>query len=136
VPTRAKEFEYRSSLEEDGSVRAEETDPVALAEAWVPEHLVLIAVAQCVLKSLRFYAREHSVSASAVAKGLVTRRDDGLYALVEVVVTLEVRIEPEPAPDRLADLLARAERGCFVGNSLAAKPAYRWRVNGRGVVRR
>jgi hypothetical protein len=31
------------------------------------------------------------------------------------------------------DLLDRAERGCFVGNSLTARPAYHWTVNGEAI---
>jgi hypothetical protein len=31
------------------------------------------------------------------------------------------------------DLVARAEKGCFVGNSLVARPSYHWTVNGEEV---
>jgi len=44
-----------------------------------------------------------------------------------------VKLEPQPEPDALAELLALAERDCFVGSSLTAKPRYRWVVNGRMV---
>ena len=46
---------------------------------------------------------------------------------------LAVEIVPEPEPAGLADLLALAERDCFVGSSLTAKPSYRWVVNGRTI---
>ena len=36
--------------------------------------------------------------------------------------------------DALAELLAKAERDCFVGASLTAKPSYRWTVNGAALV--
>ena len=39
----------------------------------------------------------------------------------------------EPEPDALSELLALAERDCFVGSSLTAKPSYRWVVNGRSI---
>jgi hypothetical protein len=44
-----------------------------------------------------------------------------------------LRVDPEPEPDALAQLLAAAERDCFVGSSLTAKPTYRWVVNGRPI---
>ena len=129
---RPKAFSYAAALERDGTVRAEEGTPVALGEEWNPEHLVLAAVARCTLASLRYYARETAVEASASSHGSVTRRDDdGLYAFVDMEVSFDVELEPEP--EDVDALLTRAERGCFVGNSLTAKPRYRWRVNGRDV---
>lgn len=125
----AKRFEYVASLERDGSMRAEDGAPLVADDSWTPEHFVLVGLARCTLKSLRHYARDANVSASAQVAGVVTRREsDGLYALVEVEALFEVEIDP--VPDDLGQLLARAERGCFVGNSLTAKPRYVWRVNG------
>jgi organic hydroperoxide reductase OsmC/OhrA len=127
----AKRFEYSATLERDGAIVAEGTSRVELGDPWLPEHLVLVAVAQCTLTSLRYYARRTSIEASAEVAGVVTRREeDGLYALVEIEVLLDVQLEPEPPAEELGELLARAERGCFVGNSLTAHPATVWRVNG------
>ena len=39
----------------------------------------------------------------------------------------------EPAPDDVRELLARAERDCFVGASLAIEPDYRWTVDGEEI---
>lgn len=128
----AKSFEYATTLETGGALRAEGGKQLELDPAWLPEHLVLAGVARCTLTSLRYYARGATVEASAEAHGTVTRREaDGLYAFVEVGVAFDVRLDPEP--DDLTALLERAESGCFVGNSLTAKPRYRWRVNGRDV---
>jgi uncharacterized OsmC-like protein len=128
----AKSFEYSTTLELGGALRAERGEPLDLGPEWLPEHLVLAGVARCTLTSLRYYARDATVEASAEARGTVTQRDaDRLYAFVEVEVAFDVRLDPEP--DDLTALLERAERGCFVGNSLTAKPRYRWRVNGRDV---
>ena len=94
---------------------------------------VLAALVRCTLASLDHHVRraELEASASGQAHGLVTKRvEDGLYALVEVDVRLEVEVAPAPAPDAVRELLARVERGCFVGNSLTAGPRYHWTVNG------
>jgi hypothetical protein len=45
---------------------------------------------------------------------------------VEIEVDLEVRLSPQPGGSELAELLAKAERDCFIGASLTAKPTYRW----------
>ena len=61
------------------------------------------------------------------------RAADGRYAFTEVECGLDVRLEPAPANDALAELLDLAERDCFVGASLTAAPRYEWRVNGEFV---
>ena len=72
--------------------------------------------------------------ASANAHGLVTKREsDGLYAFVDVEVELDVGLEPEPGEDAVLELVAKAERDCFVGSSLTARPRYSWKVNGEEI---
>lgn len=125
-------FSYAASLEADGTILAEGEAPVDLPEPWTPEHVLLAAIARCTLKSLRYHARGIQATASAAMRGTVTRREsDGRYALVEAEIDFDLRLDPEPPAAELADLLARAERDCFVGNSLATSPRYGWRVNGR-----
>ena len=127
----ARTFEYAISLDRAGRPAAEDGEPLELPEEWAPEHLVLAALARCTLTSLRYHATRAGLDAvgSATARGTVTKReDDGRYAFVEIECELDVEIEP--APDDLGELLAKAERDCFVGSSLTAPPRYRWRVNG------
>lgn len=105
-------------------------------EAWTPEHLVLAALSRCVLTSLAFHAGRAglAVTPGARARGTVTRREqDGRYAFVAFEVDLDVQLDPAPAPDAVRELLAKAERDCFVGASLTAPPTYRWTVNGREI---
>ena len=94
--------------------------PLELDPAWSPEHLVLAALCRCTLASLRFHAEQAGVGSSgtAVASGVVTRRDsDGRYAFVEIQCGLDVTLEPKP--DDVDELLALAERDCFISASLA-----------------
>lgn len=130
----AKRFEFAASLESDGTILAEGEAALDPPEPWLPEHLVLVAVAQCMLASLRFYAQGATVSGRAEGAGVVTRRDeDGLYAFVEVEILLDVEIDPAPTAEQLPKLLDLANRGCFIGNSLMTKPRSVWRVNGQSV---
>jgi len=72
-----------------------------------------------------------TLEASARADGVVTRREvDGRYAFVDVRLEAEVELTPPLATEDLEDLFAKAERGCFVGASLTARPVYEWRVRG------
>jgi organic hydroperoxide reductase OsmC/OhrA len=133
-----KRFEYAASLGEDGRLLAEGADPLEPGEAWTPEHLVLAGLMRCTLKSLAFHAERASVrvSGGAAAEGVVARQDDdGRYAFVELECGLDVELDPLPDGEGLATLLDLAERDCFVGASLTAKPRYEWRVNGEVVAR-
>jgi uncharacterized OsmC-like protein len=135
VGATAKTFSYAVSLDADGDARSADGGPVLEDdEAWSPEHLVLTGLARCTLTSLRYHARRIEVAArgSAQASGTVTQRDtDGRYAFVRVRVELDVTLEPKPPNVR--ELLAKAERDCFVGASLTTKPRYRWTVNGEEI---
>jgi organic hydroperoxide reductase OsmC/OhrA len=128
----AKTFSYAVSLDGDWAARSDRGgSPIPGEEAWTPEHLVLAALARCTLTSLRYHARREGVTVggSADASGEVTQREkDGRYAFVRFRVLLDVRLEP--APTTVRELVSKAERDCFVGNSLTAPPRYWWTVNG------
>ena len=129
----AKRFEYSASVERDGRLLARDDAPLEPPEEWTPEHLVLAALGRCTLTSLDHHAKLARVTArgSADASGVVTKRDgDGRYAFVEIECRLDVELDPAPEADELSELLALAERDCFIGASLTATPRYEWRVNG------
>ena len=132
---RAKELRYAVDLTAGGEFKEEHGIAFTAPAEWSPEHLLLAALVRCSLKSLRFHADRRGItvlSASGKSRTLVTKREtDERYALVDTDVELDVELEPEP--DALAELLALAERDCFVGSSLTAKPSYRWIVNGRAI---
>jgi organic hydroperoxide reductase OsmC/OhrA len=135
VATQAKTFSYAVSLDRDGAATSDEGgSALPNEEAWSPEHLLLAGLARCTLTSLDYHGRRIGVATggSAAANGEVTQRTtDGRYAFVRIKVDLDVRIEPEP--QNVRELLAKAERDCFVGASLTARPRYRWTVNGEDI---
>jgi len=132
----ARRFEYAASLDREGRLRAGDGPTLEPGEEWSAEHLVLAGLMRCTLTSLAFHAERRSISVrgGAVAEAVVTKREeDGRYAIVEVECGLDVELEPLPEGEALAELLALAERDCFVGASLTAPPRYEWRVNGEVV---
>jgi organic hydroperoxide reductase OsmC/OhrA len=135
VATQAKVFSYAISLDREGAARSDDGGSALPNEqAWSPEHLVLAGLARCTLTSLDYHAQRVGISSSgsASASGEVTQRTtDGRYAFVRLNVALDVTLEPVPANVR--ELLSKAERDCFVGASLTAKPRYRWTVNGEEI---
>jgi uncharacterized OsmC-like protein len=137
VAVRAKELRYAVDLTTGGELLGENGVVLDVPAGWSPEHLLLAALVRCSLKSLGYHAGRRRIdvrSASGSSRTLVTKREtDDRYALVETEVELAVEITPEPEAEALAELLTLAERDCFVGSSLTAKPSYRWVVNGRGI---
>ena len=110
--------------------------PLPREAEWWAEHYVLAGLVRCTLASLDYAARRAGANAtgSGTAHGVVTKREeDGRYAFVEIEATFDVQLAPVPDQEALKGLLERAEAGCFVGNSLTAKPRYRWTVNGEEV---
>ena len=133
MAVRAKRFAYAVALDRDGSLTADGEAPLALEDAWSPDHLLLASLVRCTIQSLRFHADRAGIAvrARAEASGTVTKREsDGRYAFVEISCSFDVELEPEPGADDLKELLFKGERDCFVGSSLTVKPDYRWRVNG------
>ena len=132
--SRARVFEFRVDSDRDWTARSERGgSPLPREEAWSPEHLVLAALSRCTLTSLEYHAKRAGVEATAAvsAHGTVTRREeDGRFAFVEIAVALDLTVEPRPEPDAARDLIQKAERDCFVGASLTAKPAYTWTIDG------
>jgi len=137
VAVRAKELRYAVELTAAGELREEHGVALGTPPEWSPEHLLLAALVRCSLQSLRYHARLKGLEmrpGAGRARTLVTKREaDDRYAIVEADVELEVEIEPEPEPGALVELLALAERDCFIGSSLTAAPSYRWIVNGRTI---
>jgi len=137
VAFKAKELGFGVDLTPGGELMDENGVSLDVPAEWSAEHLLLAALARCSVESLRYHARRLGVavsSTSASTRTLVTKREtDHRYALVDTEVELAVRLESEPEHEALAELLASAERDCFVGSSLTAEPRYRWTVNGRTI---
>jgi organic hydroperoxide reductase OsmC/OhrA len=134
MATTARVYEFDVTVEGDRTARsALGGSPLPREKQWWAEHLVLAGLVRCTLDSLDHHVGRAELEATAAgrAHGVVTKRDeDELYALVDVDVHLDVELSPAPEPQAVRELLARAERGCFVGNSLTAPPRYWWTVNG------
>lgn len=123
--------DFAIDLTPDGTLHAEDGTTLAPAPAWTPEHLLLAGLVRCSLESLRFHAQRAGLEVAA-AEGsgnahVAKRESDGRYAVVDAEVVLAVQLIP--LPDDSSELLAKAERDCFVGASLTVKPRYRWTVN-------
>jgi organic hydroperoxide reductase OsmC/OhrA len=128
----AKEFRYAVDLSDGDVVRTEDGTPLGGGPEWTPEHLLLAGLVRCSVKSLRHHAKRAGIeveSATGTASSLFSRREtDGRFAVTELGVELALKLEPQPGEAELVELLAKAERDCFIGASLTLKPTYVWTV--------
>lgn len=130
VAVKAKELRFAVDLRDD--LRTEDGTPLGAGPAWTAEHLLLAALLRCSVTSLGYHARRVGADvgdAHASARCLVTRREsDGRYAIVELDVEIEARLTTQLGGDETRELVAKAERDCFIGASLAVAPRYTWSV--------
>jgi organic hydroperoxide reductase OsmC/OhrA len=137
MPTRPRILEFDIAVDRAGDARSSlGGSPVPKEDEWWAEHLVLAGLVRCTLASMRHAARRAGLESkgAGTAHGVVTKREtDGLYAFVDIETALAVQLAPQPDPGSLSELLAQAEHGCFVSNSLTAHPRHRWIVNGQEV---
>jgi organic hydroperoxide reductase OsmC/OhrA len=132
MPAKGKEFHYAVDLSEGDVVRTEDGTPLGGGPEWTPEHLLLAGLVRCSVKSLKYHAERAAIeveSATGSASSVFSRREsDGRFAVSELHVELALGLEPKPGEAELVELLAKAERDCFVGASLTVKPTYVWTV--------
>jgi len=128
VPQKAQRLEFDVAVAADRSVTSGlGGTPIPAADEWQAEHLVLAGLVRCTLASLDYHVRKPDLRATASGSA------HGLYGFVEIDAELVVDFEPPVGHGVVHELIASAERGCFVGNSLTARPRYRWIVNGENV---
>src|SRR5688572_5445269 len=105
MATKARVFEFDVSVDREGTATSGRGgSAVPREEAWLAEHLVLAGLVRCTLASLDHAAERAvlDVVAQGRARGTVTKRDDGLYAFVEIEASFEVELSPPPPAPALA----------------------------------
>ncbi|HEV2590608.1 MAG TPA: OsmC family protein [Gaiellaceae bacterium] len=130
MAVKAKTFEYAVEVDRGARMTIPGGAQIEPAEGWTPDHLLLAALVRCSIESFTFHARRrgHEVAAAGEAQGTVTQREsDGRYAFVELKVRIDAQLTPRA--EDTDDLIAKAERDCFVGASLVVKPEYEWHVS-------
>src|SRR5437763_16568475 len=94
------------------------------------DHLLLAALVRCSIDSFAYHARRagHEGAAAGEAQGTITKTDEnGRYRFVAIAVRINAQLTPRTS--EVDDLIAKAERDCFVGASLTIKPEYEWHVS-------
>jgi len=126
----AKVLEYAVDVDSAGRRTIPGGGQFVPPEGWSADHLLLAALVRCSIDSLAYHARRagHEVTAAGEAQGSVTKSgEDGRYRFVQIDVRINAQLTPRVTD--VDDLLAKAERECFIGASLTVKPEYEWHVS-------
>jgi organic hydroperoxide reductase OsmC/OhrA len=126
----AKVLEYAVGLDIAGRMTIPGGGQFVPPEGWSADHLLLAALVRCSIDSFAHHARKagHELTASGEAQGKITKSgEDGRYRFVEIDVRIDAQLTPRT--NEVDDLIAKAERDCFVGASLTLKPEYTWHVS-------
>jgi organic hydroperoxide reductase OsmC/OhrA len=130
VAVRAKVFEYAVELDRGGRLTIPGGGTFVPPEGWSADHLLLAALVRCSIDSFVYHARRagHEVAASGEAQGYITKHDgDGRYRFIEIDVRIDAQLTPRT--NEVDDLIAKAERDCFVSATLTIDPRYEWHVS-------
>ena len=130
MPVRAKVLEYAVEVDGAGRMTIPGGGQFVPPEGWSADHLLLAALVRCSIDSFTYHARRagREVTAAGDAQGTITKSgDDGRYRFVDLKVRINVQLTPRT--NEVDDLIAKGERDCFVGASLALKPEYAWHVS-------
>jgi len=126
----SKVLEYAVEVDNGGRMTIPGGGQFVPPEGWSADHLLLAALVRCSIDSLAYHARRagHEVTAAGEAQGSVTKSgEDGRYRFVQIDVRINAQLTPRVTD--VDDLLAKAERDCFIGASLTVKPEYEWHVS-------
>jgi organic hydroperoxide reductase OsmC/OhrA len=130
VGHRAKILEYAVELDGAGRMTIPGGGQIVPPAGWSADHLLLAALVRCSIDSLAYHARRagHEVAASGEAEGTITKSgEDGRYRFVAMAVRINAQLTPRT--NEVDDLIAKAERDCFVSASLTLKPEYEWHLS-------
>jgi organic hydroperoxide reductase OsmC/OhrA len=93
------------------------------AGMWTPETLFVASVNACFVLTFLAIARLSKldvVSMRASAQGKLEKSDGGGYRITEIVIKPALIVRSEAERERAERLLEKAERNCFISNSITA----------------
>lgn len=93
-----------------------------VAGVWTPEHLLVAAAASCLMATFLAIAEASKVPVTAYrskATGRLEKISGEGYRFTEITVVPEIEIAAEDL-EKAQKALAKAQKSCFIGNSLRA----------------
>ena len=97
--------------------------PKGMPNIWSPEHLFTASVSSCLMTTFLAIAENSKLEFSGFScksKGIL-EREDGKFAMTEVILEPTVTIKDEKDRDRAERILQKSEAACLISNSIKSK---------------
>ncbi len=97
--------------------------PKGMPNIWSPEHLFTASVSSCLMTTFLAIAENSKLEFSGFScksKGIL-EREDGKYAMTEVILEPTVTIKDEKDRERAERILQKSEAACLISNSIKSK---------------
>jgi peroxiredoxin-like protein len=97
--------------------------PKGMPGIWSPEHLYTAAVSSCLMTTFLAIAENSKldfVSFRCHAEGKL-ERIDGKFLMTEILLEPAVVVQDETSREKALKVLAKAEAGCLISNSVKSK---------------
>jgi len=97
--------------------------PKGIPNIWSPEHLFTASVSSCLMTTFLAIAENSKLEFSGFScksKGIL-EREDGKFAMTEVILEPTVTIKDEKDRDRAERILQKSEAACLISNSIKSK---------------
>ena len=91
---------------------------------WTPEHLFVASVNSCYLATFIAIAEMSKldvVSFTSTAIGKLEKTEGNAYRITEIILRPRLVIKQESDTERAERILQKAERNCFISNSILTK---------------
>lgn len=100
-------------------------------DQWSPEELLMASVSTCLVLSFRAIARASGLEwtrIDCVTEGKLDKVDRSVK-FTDMVTRVELTVTSDASVEAATEQLHKAERTCFVSNSLAIRPRFECRVD-------
>jgi peroxiredoxin-like protein len=97
--------------------------PKGIPNIWSPEHLFTASVSSCLMTTFLAIAENSKLEFSGFScksKGIL-EREDGKFAMTEVILEPTLTIKDEKDRDRAERILQKSEAACLISNSIKSK---------------
>jgi peroxiredoxin-like protein len=105
------------------------------ANTWTPEHLFVASLNACYMSTFIAIAelsKLEILSFTSTAKGKLEKVEGGGFRITEIVLKPIVAISHERDAERTLRILEKAERHCFISNSITSKVRLETEISFKG----
>lgn len=113
-----------SSLDKTIDVATPPEFPGGVEKVWSPEHLFISSVSSCFMTTflaIAEYSKLEFENFSVHAEGKLSKAEDGLFVVSEIVLKPDIVIINEKFADKAVRIMEKSEKACLITRSIKTK---------------